>query len=1009
MMKSARFAFAAIAALALAACGGSSSGSLDSGGVGTLTVSPSASSIEAASLQCSPNMQVNVRVSQATGSPVADGTSVSLSSSSSARGRVAALSTPEALGGSATATTAGGVAQFLFVSGESTGVVTLTGSTQNPSGAGTLTGSATIQVAESTCEEPEQPVRLLISGDTTMPTNTQDVPPFLGSPYVNELTIRFRNAQGNAGSVVDGQISVAVSPVTRGAFSTLDDPETEENEFFILVGSGPVNMTAGVATIFVHSFNQPGPLTVSVSAVEAESGEAFSQDFVIQIEDGAADFLPAEVSFGVPADPVYIQGSGGPTNKPLTLTVRDSGGNAVPNPDGDGVPFNNVRLQLEAPSGSGARLTGTSAAGPVSGTDISVRTVNGVANFALNAGSLTGSHRIIATVDRADNNVDNDIQDGLTAQTTINVGDGRLFALRLISPVSNAILINPIAADFETDAEPQIDPDTGIAIPPNPDGTYSYTVSVIATDQQGNPPLPGQPLAFGKVDTPLTPSNPAFFVFSGMDGDPEEGGLLFTVLDPAEGFLDDPIRPDEAVEPGDTLILFGKSVPGNREHEAVRTVASVVDDRALTVIEPFNPNNQTGQIVDDGPVIPWVVGRSQIGFVDSSLTLDERGRGSVRLTYPISAVGQPLVLWTQGSRLESSGTKTVADAEPLVFPGVAPLILTASPASVPGNTSVTIRLCVSDGLGTPINGLFPRATSGGFSASVDGASVPASTGQATGTAGPGCVDTALSTSGLVPSGEPSTMVFAVGSAVAEVEVVPPGTARLVVEPSQVVDNVAGSFTRQLTLRLLNGDNQPISGVALTGICERASDPVEGSPLLDLIVPPGVTDADGRTTATVLISMAGCGDSEVFDESFPRTSQCLFSTESGTPEGLFTAVGLDLRVLQSFLSPPPPRPFCPPLLQPSLPTQLAVDVVDQRSDPTPAAVVTSNPSGISCDVAGSGGCVATFTVGSVTLSAPAGTTPTWSGDCTVSASSARFANVDLNEAGNSAICVVTFSD
>ena len=1116
-MKAPRIFVALVSILLLAACGGSSSGSLDTGGAARLTVTPVNSTVLAAAGQCQPSTQVNVRFTQANGSPVADGSQVSLVSSDTARGSIA----------QSPATTSGGLAQFQFLSGSQSGVVTLTASANNPSGAGTVSASASVEVVPNSnaciaelqvqpssdrleanpqgfapnpnapytiqvnvefrradgsavsdgtevrlasansslavispldepalsggsalsptsggvarfwltsgsqtgdvtvtasAADPDEPSRtvtaqasvevvpasdatprLSVSGASTMPTNRSEVPIFLGSPYINELTVRYRGPDGSAGEVEGGVISVSVSPVSRGAFSTLDDPETEENEFLILVGSGPVGLNAGVATLFIHSFDQPGPLTVSFAAVDAASGERFSSDFVIQIEDGAADFLPADLSFGISPGAVYAQGSGGPTTKQLTLTVVDSGGNPVPNPETNGTAFNNVRLQLEAPAGSGARLTGTGANGSVSGTDINVRTVNGIANFALNAGTETGSHRIIATVDRADNNVDNDFQDALSAQTTINVGDGRLFALRLVSPVVNALLVNAVAAEFQTDVQPQVDPDTGVAIPPNPDGTYSYTVSVIATDRQGNPPLPGQPLAFGKVDSPLTPSNPAFFVFSGMDGDPEEGGLLFTATDPAEGFLNDPTGPDEAVEPGDTLILFGKSVPGNREHEAVRTVAGVIDDQSLTVTEPFNPNNQTGQLVDDGAVIPWVVGRSQIGFVDGSLTLDERGRGSVRLTYPVNAVGQPLVLWVQGDRLETAGTKTVADAEPIVFPGVSPLILTASPASVPGNTSATIRLCATDGLGSPLNGLFVRATSGGLSATLDGSPLPANTAAATGSAAAGCVDTSLTSTGLVPGGDAAVVVFSIGEASVDVEVVPPGTARLVVEPSLVTDNVPGSFTRQLTLRLFNGENQPISGVSLTGSCDAG----DGG-TLELIVPPGVTDTNGRTTATVLIAMAGCGDS-LFDDSFPRIGQCEFTTSSGTPVGLFTAVGVDLRTFENFLSPPPPSALCPELSQPTQPTQLAVDVVDQRTDPDPAAVVTSNPTGIDCDASGAGTCVSTFTVDSVTLASPAGTSPIWSGDCVVSGSSARFATVDLNAAGNSAVCVVTFGD
>ena len=920
-------------------------------------------------------VQVNVQFTLENGEPVADGTPVSLSSADVSVGVISALDAPAETGRVIEATTAGGTAGFLFTSGTQTGLVTLTASAANPSpnDSGTIVGSASVQVLPAS----DTTGRLSVIGDSTMPTNPLNVPIFLGSPYINELTVRYRGPDGEAGVVDGGQISVAIFPIERGAFSTLDDPATPDvNEFFVLVGSGPVNLNAGVATIFVHSFDRPGPLTVAVQAVDADTGERFSSNFVIEVEDGAADFLPADISFGITPDPVYVQGSGGPTTKSLTLTVVDSGGNPVPNPEQDGNAFNNVRLQLDAPADSGARLTGTGAEGSVSGTDINVRTVNGIANFALNAGTLTGSHRITATVDRADNNVDNDFQDALSAQTIINVGDGRLFAVRLVSPILNAIRVNPTTTDIETSFEPVVDPETGAFIPPNPDGTYSLTVTAIATDQAGNPPLPGQTLSFGKIDAPTTAGAPRFFVFSGPDGDPEEGGLLFTAADPAEGFLNDPTRPDEAVEPGDTLALFGKQVPGNRQHEAVRTVARVIDDNTLTVTEAFNPNDGTGQIVDDGPVIPWVIGRSQVGFVDSTLVLDERGRGSVQLTYPINALGSPLVLWTQGARLESGGTRTVADVEPLVFPGVAPLILTASPSVVPGNTTSPVQLCLTDGLRAPINGVFIRGsvTDGTATGSLDGVPMSTTTARATGSAGAGCVVTQLTTTGLVPEGDPSTVTFTVGDAEASVEVVPPGAARLLVEPSTVTDNVPGGFTRQIQLRLLNAAGEPIVGVPLEGSCDG------GDGTLELVENPGITGTDGRTTASVFISMAACGDSAP-DPTFPRVGQCEFTTTSGTPTGLFTAIGLDLRSLEPIVSPPPPDAFCPPLEDPPAEKVLNLQVIDNRGDPGLSSLVTSFPGTIACSAQG-GTCSTSIpaNVNRVQLQAPAGTEPLWIGDC-----------------------------
>ncbi len=892
------------ASLALAACGGgSSNNSFGGGGTASLTINAASSSVTVNPQNFAPDpdspftTQINVRMRSANGTPVANGTSVTLTSSSASRGVVSPIDSPDETGSTATSTTSAGLAQFWFTAGEQTGTVTLSASATDPASGNTLSANLQISVEPGTADNQ----RLTILGSNTLPTNNQGVPIFFGSPFINELTIRYVGANGQPGTPVDGEIGVAIAPVTRAAFSTLDDPETDDiNEFEVLLGSGPVDMTAGISAIFVHSFDQPGPVTVSVSLVDANTGEQFSTEFVITIEDGAADFLPAQLDFSVDTQPVYVQGAGGASTKNIQLIVRDSGGNFVPNPQADGVSWNNVRLQLEAPAGSGARLSGTGADGSVNGTDISVRTVNGIANFSLNAGSEIGTHRIIATVDRADNNVDQGITDPLQSETSVEVGDGRLFALELVSPILNAILVNPTVNGINTSFELGVDPVTGALIPSDPDGTYSLTVTVQGTDRVGNPVFPGATVNFGKIDDPMVPGLPRMFVFSGPDGNPQEGGTLFSVFDPIEGFLDDPAAVDEAVEPGDTVALFGKQVPGNREHEAVRFVSNVIDDASLNVTQPFNPNNPTGAPVDDGFVIPWVIGRSRVGNIDQTVVLGDFGRGSVQMTYPINSVGRPLVLWSQGVRVEPAGNKTVADVESTRFPGVAPLLLTATPGTITANTDVVVRLCLTDGLQSPVEGAFITGaiTEGAANGTLDGSPMITTTGNATGTDGAGCVNTVVNVSGIPPEGDDVTITFSFDEATAEVLVVPPGAAVLLVNPSLINDVILSTFTRQIQLTLLDGSGSPISGAQLTGECEA------GEGILQLQVPPGVTDANGQTTASVLVGMAGCGTD---GGTFPRTGTCTFTTTSGTPEGLLTVVGID--VLTLGISPPPVG--CPP--------------------------------------------------------------------------------------------------
>ena len=987
-MKAFRIFVISAAALALAACGGSSSDSFGEGASPSMKLSAETDSVPAKGQFFRPNpamdytIQVNVEFLGSDKRPVPDGTPVTLSSNSASRGLVAPIDDAENVASQVTSPSSGGVARFWFVSGATQGDVTLTAS--GSVGGGRQT-SANMKLTVT--EPSDGAARLSIEGPSSIPANKTGASSFLGSPFVSEYRIRYLGPDGEPGIVrLDEDdrhtAQVTISPVSSALFSTLVDPEFEFSGFNFLLGTGPVLVQGGQGTLFVHAQDRPGTVTLSAAAfdIDESDDQVYSAEIKIEIVDDASDLLPAQLDFGVSPSPVYVQGSGGVTSKGLSVDVRDSSGNPVPDPEGDGHRFNNVHLRLEAPANSGARLVGTGADGTVSGNEIRVRTINGVANFALNAGTRTGSHRIIATVDRADNNVDNEWTDPLSAETTIQVGDGRLFSLELVNPSFNAMLINRAIPSIETSAQLQTDPETGLLLPPDPDGTYSFTVTVQGVDQTGNPVLPGTIVNFGKIDAPLTGSNPTYFAFSGPDGNPSEGGDLFSVLAPEVGFLDDPNAVDESVEVGDTVALFGKSVPGNREHEAVRQVQNVIDDSTLTVSEPFNPNDQSGAIVDDGYVIPWVIGRAQMGAIDENVVLGEQGRGSVRLTYPIKALGRPAVVWAQSNRVEPGVTKTVADVNSTRFPGISPLLLTATPSSVLGNSTTTIRLCLTDALGAPVNqvNISGSVVEGTASGSLDGNSMPTTTVGATGTDGPGCVTTEMQTRDMLPEGEQATVRFSVGDAFADVIVAPPGAGVLLVDPVRMIDPVLGLTSRLVTLTLLDANGDPIQGQQLSGTCQS-----DGG-TLEITVNPGITDSDGQTTATVLLGLAGCGTGE-FGGEFPRLGTCEFTTSSGTPVGLLTVEGLDVTRF-----PISPSQGCPAAEDEDW--TLNVTVQDER-DPTDDSLVTSSPGGISCDADG-GTCTADFgdDILTVTLQAPTGTAPDWVGDCVVDPNNPRFATV-----------------
>ena len=150
-----------------------------------------------------------------------------------------------------------------------------------------------------------------------------------------------------------------------------------------------------------------------------------------------------------------------------------------------------------------------------------------------------------ATADRGDNNVDNGISSPVSSTGTVTVSDGKLDSLTLTFNGfdANSILVNGVSGAVSTD-----DP----GIPPDPDATYSLTVTVTATDRFGGPVLPGTQIRFGAIDSPLDADG--FFAISGTKGDPEEGGMHFSALD---GHF---LTAGGGAGPGDTLLVIGKQM-----------------------------------------------------------------------------------------------------------------------------------------------------------------------------------------------------------------------------------------------------------------------------------------------------------------------------------------------------------------------------------------------------------------------------------------------------------------
>ncbi len=643
-------------------------------------------------------------------------------------------------------------------------------------------------------------------GSTVLPLNVGGASPWSpASPYTNEVDIHWTNPDGTPVSGHD--ISCSVTNLSVISIHILDDASTPDDESAVNWGNIQVHSDTGHAICWVFSTGQAGTATLNVGGVDPNTGATISKSLTFTVQN-AAGALPASVQMTAQPPGVYFSGSNGNQNSVLSIQVLDGGAQPVPDPSSGNSGADNVLLEIVTDPNGGARLSANSVSGPVSGTTVATHTVNGIATASFQAGSVQGPIQVRATADRSDNNVTNGVADPVSTTFSVIVSDGKLFSLQITSPNVNAIIANSVSGEVTTDEN---------GIPPDPDATYSLTVSALATDRQGNPVLPGTAIHFGSIDEPAGAfdAGPTAnrFVLSGGNGNPAEGGTLFTA--PDGQFL----TAGGGAGPGDALIVFGKTQhgapAGNEDLESAVPVASVNSQTSLTVSAPFNRNDTTGTMVDNGSVLPYVIGRSNHGNITATATTNEIGVAHATLNYTASTLGHIVAMWAQGDGIDTvtGGARRVTDAVELIYPGIAPANLTAFPNPIQGNTPqpVIVTVCLSDALSSPIQGI-PIAFQlqlGGGTGSVDGNGLSGTLDNLTGP--DGCVNASVTTSGVPPGadGIAGTLVFGVGGATAEVDIIVE-LAFLQASPRQVCPGGLVNITA------ISSTGGPASGVPITG-------------------------------------------------------------------------------------------------------------------------------------------------------------------------------------------------
>jgi hypothetical protein len=952
MTKFAKAVGAWIAALALASCGGGGG----SGNDGGFTAPGLRVYVEPAQAQTTPYslVEVPVRVTSANGAAAANGTQVTLQVSSSSIGVVSSLqktSSSPVIGDRVTATTNGGRALFRFHS-RSVGAVTLTGTAADAaSGSAQVSSSAAINVVAGESTDPRMK---MTPTTTTLPANAFAVAPFYGSPFIADVTLEWRRLDGSL--VNDGStLGVSATPFidTVNGYSTPDDGSTPVNEFEQILNTGSVKTTGGRATIFVHSAQRLSSFSVQITGIDPDTQETMSKSLTFNIVQGSPR-LPASLSLDRAGRYVYASNSGGNTTDQLAVRVLDGNGLEVPDPAAGGTSFNNVQVEIVGGAQGGERLQAVAANGTSSaGTTVNTRTVQGIANLSYQAGTRVGTLQIKATADRADNNVDNGIADPVSALASVTVGDGRLFDLDITTPTSesiNEIVFSEAAGTANT-------------------GSYVFNVSALATDRYGNPVIPGTEIRFGSIDGPQSAGH---FAIRGGDGDPQEGGVAFNA--PTGAFK----TAGGGAGPNDTLIVFGEESNGNRDLESARRVASVANNANLTVAQRFNHNDDTGATVNNGAVLPYVIGRAEDANVTPAAYTDQYGVAFARIAYPAVKIGKLALLYAQGNGDVVAGQpELVTDAEYLRLPGIAPGTIVASPDPIAGNTAVDVQVCLRDATGQGIaNVRLTFSFDDAFGqASVDG--VPNQGQLANLTGADGCVLARVVTSGL-PNTEDTTptLKFSLGALEDTINIRVNNNWHLYAFPSRT----SGDGARLFTLRLVDSSGNRVPGVLIVGECEAAS-----PQFLNISTHPGLTNAQGETTAIV--------DAEGFDipggagTGGGSDAGCVFRTINNEAS---VEIGWGIRDICDMFSPQPPA-GCD-----------AANLTVQMT--TTGSVMSTNPN-TALQCLGPGSCVASFNpLETVTLSASA--PATWGSACSVCGTGTPTCTVALGAAGSNTTCTVT---
>jgi len=429
----------------------------------------------------------------------------------------------------------------------------------------------------------------------------------------------------------------------------------------------PEIVSGGISRIVVQA-NRPGTIVVRATVTDPDHGASSTASIPVTISSSASTGQPAVITTDLNNPIVYVSGQGKNDVAKLTILLFDPAQQRVPNPAG-----NNLRVEILNPE-LGAILI----AGAQRGSAVTLPTINGLAEVAIQAGATAGVLRLRVTSD-TDNNIDNGVQSAVIDEVTMTISDGRISSITLTSPYVQGIL--------NGDAAIALAAGESLA-----NGVFTRVITAVASDSLGNP-VPGAEIRFGLIDSPVSDLPGADgqvgpFLFQGTDGNPLEGGDRFDTRANLFG-----------VRLGDRLVLRPDARGPDASLAGSSFITTYLNNNSVLVQPNFAANlDATGQVRNSGFALPWVIGRPQFGSIGNTATTNSQGIATTFMTYPLSRAGGRVLIVAEAA--DNRAASTALDAT-YAANELKTYNLSLNPISMPANTTNSITLCVRDSNNVP--------------------------------------------------------------------------------------------------------------------------------------------------------------------------------------------------------------------------------------------------------------------------------------------------------------------